>query len=123
MGLVPAMRSKAERQIASGLRTGWVALATFLGLIALSAALVVAFEHAIGVADDLNREDERQLVRRLLDRTMEGDVSAQLGLLNWNEAVVRVAAAPRNARAMAWVDHEFGAYAWQAFAKIGRAHV
>ena len=110
------MRSKAERQIASGLRTGWVALATFLGLIALSAALVVAFEHAIGVADDLNREDERQLVRRLLDRTMEGDVSAQLGLLNWNEAVVRVAAAPRNARAMAWVDHEFGAYAWQAFA-------
>jgi diguanylate cyclase (GGDEF)-like protein len=115
MGLVPARRSDAERQIASGLRTGWIALATFLGLIALSAALVAAFEHAIGMADELSRADERQLVRRLLDRTMESDVSAQLGLINWNEAVTHVAAAPRSTRDMTWVDREFGTYAWQAF--------
>jgi diguanylate cyclase (GGDEF)-like protein len=116
MGPVPATRSEAERQIASGLRTGWIALATFLGLIALSAALIAAFEHAVVVAGELAREDERQLVRRLLYRTMEGDVSAQLGLLNWNEAVDHVAAAPSHRRDMAWVDHEFGTYAWQAYA-------
>jgi len=43
MGLAHFRRHDAERQIATGLRTGWIALATFLGLIALSAALVAAF--------------------------------------------------------------------------------
>lgn len=112
---MPARRSDAERQIASGLRTGWVALATFLGLIALSAALVVAFEHAITVADDLSHQDERQLVQRALDRTMESEVSAQMGLINWDETIRRIDAAPHSAADMAWVDHEFGAYAFATF--------
>ena len=81
MGPIAARRFDAERQIATGLRTGWVALATFLGLIALSAALVLALQHAIAVADDLSRQDERQLVHRFLGRTMEADVSAQLGII------------------------------------------
>ena len=119
---MPARRSDAERQIASGLRTGWVALATFLGLIALSAALVVAFEHAITVADDLSHEDERQLVQRALDRTMESEVSAQMGLFNWDETIRRIDAAPHSAADMAWVDQEFGAYAWSTFA-VDRAFV
>ena len=112
---MPARRSDAERQIASGLRTGWVALATFLGLIALSAALVVAFEHAITVADDLSHEDERQLVQRALERTMESEVSAQMGLINWDETIRRIDQAPHSAADMAWVDHEFGTYAFATF--------
>jgi diguanylate cyclase (GGDEF)-like protein len=115
MGLVPARRSDAERQIASGLRTGWVALATFLGLIALSAALVVAFEHATAVADDLSHEDERMLVSRFLARTMESEVSAQMGLINWNESIAHIDAAPQSPPDMAWLDREFGSYAWLTF--------
>lgn len=115
MGIAAARRFDAERQIASGLRTGWIALATFLGLIALSVALVVAFEHAITVADDLDHEDERQLVQRSIERTMQTEVSAQMGLINWDEAVRRIDAAPHSATDMAWIDHEFGAYGWTTF--------
>ena len=115
MGLVPARRSDTERKIASGLRTGWIALGTLLGLIALSAALVLAFERALVVADDLARQDERQRVQRLLDRSMESAVGAQLGLINWNEAVMHAARAPSDRADMAWLDREFGTYAWQMF--------
>ena len=115
MGLPVARRFDAERQIATGLRTGWIALATFLGLIALSVALVIALQHAIAVADDLSREDERQLVHRFLDRTMEADVSAQLGIINWAEAVNHVNHAAGANRDMAWVDHEFGTYAYSTY--------
>ena len=66
MGLALSRHYDAERQIATGFRTGWVALATFLGLIALSVALFAAFEHAIVVADDLSRDDERKLVQRFV---------------------------------------------------------
>jgi diguanylate cyclase (GGDEF)-like protein len=110
-----ATRHDAERQIATGLRTGWIALATFLGLIALSAALVLALQHAIEVADDLSRQDERVLVQSFLDRTMEADVSAQLGIINWDEAISHVDAAASSAQDQAWVDREFGLYAYATF--------
>ncbi|WP_353230350.1 bifunctional diguanylate cyclase/phosphodiesterase [Novosphingobium sp.] len=108
---MPVRPSDAERQIASGLRTGWVALATFLGLIALSAALLLAFEHAATVADDLSRDDERQLVERFLARTMENAVSAQMGLINWDETIAHVDGAALSPRDMDWIDREFGTYA------------
>ncbi len=115
MGHVPSRLSDAERQIASGLRTGWIALATFLGVIALSVALVMALQHAISVADDLSREDERQLVERFLGRTMEADVSAQLGIINWDEAISHVDGAAGANPDMAWVDREFGTYAYATY--------
>jgi len=119
MGLAHFRRHDAERQIATGLRTGWIALATFLGLIALSAALVAAFEHAIVVADDLARDDERQRVQRFLARAMEADVAAEMGLINWDEAARRVRdhamAKRRSARDTGWLDREFGHYAWTTY--------
>jgi len=110
MGLVPSRRTDAERQIATGLRTGWIALATFLGLIAVSAALVAAFEHGIATADDLSREDERQLVQRFVTRAMEAGVGAEMGLINWDEAVRHTG--PDGAADTAWLDREFGRYGW-----------
>jgi diguanylate cyclase (GGDEF)-like protein len=115
MGRPATRRYDAERQIATGLRTGWIALATFLGLIALSAALVLALQHAITVADDLSREDERQLVKRFLGRTMEADVSAQLGIINWDEAIRHVDRAAGGNQDMSWVDREFGTYAFATY--------
>lgn len=115
MVLAAARRYDAERQIATGLRTGWIALATFLGLIALASAQVLALQHAITVADELSREDERQLVQRFLHRTMEADVAAQLGIINWDEAIGHVDHASRSSRDMAWLDREFGTYAYGTY--------
>ncbi len=115
MGPIAFRRTEAERQIATGLRTGWVALATFLGLIALSVALMVALQHAIADADDLSREDERQLVQRFLHRSMEADVSAQMGLINWDEAISRVDRVLASPGDRAWVDREFGRYAFSTY--------
>ena len=115
MGATAARRLDAEQQIATGLRTGWIALATFLGLIAVSAALVLALEHAIVVADDLARDDERQLVKRFVARTMEADVTAQQGILNWDEAIRHIERAAATPADGAWVDREFGTYAYATY--------
>ena len=123
MGLALSRHYDAERQIATGFRTGWVALATFLGLIALSVALFAAFEHAIVVADDLSRDDERKLVQRSLASAMETEVGAEMGLINWDEAVRHVGAASDLApeqiqirtRDTAWLDREFGRYGWTTY--------
>jgi diguanylate cyclase (GGDEF)-like protein len=124
MGPAPIRRFDAERKIATGLRTGWIALATFLGLIALSVALMIALEHAIEVADDLSRDDERQLVQRFLSRAMENEVGAEMGLINWDDAARHISAvgparpgtqAPAPSADMAWLDREYGHYAWTTY--------
>ena len=112
MTLLPTRPGEAERQIAAGLRTGWIALATLMGLMALSVALFVAFAHAMAVADDLSREDERVLVQRFVDRSMVAAIGAQMGLLNWNEAVARVDAVEAGQPDRGnWLDRQFGDYA------------
>jgi diguanylate cyclase (GGDEF)-like protein len=123
MGPAPIRRYDAERKIATGLRTGWIALATFLGLIALSVALVIALEHAITVADELSREDERHLVQRFLSRAMENEVGAEMGLINWDDAARHISAVghrrpdtPAPTADMAWLDREYGHYAWTTYA-------
>lgn len=113
MGTPVRPRVNAERQIVAGLRTGWITLAAFLGLIAVSAGLTL--EHAIAVADDLSRADERQQVNRFFARTMEADVSAQLRIINWDEAFRHIEHAATAGHDMAWVDHEFGTYAYATY--------
>lgn len=114
MGSGPSNRRAAERQIASGLRTGWIALATFLGLIALSAALVLAFEHAVHVADDMSRLDERALVHRYLNRMLEASAAREIGIAEWQDAVDHLGA-PDSAANRAWLDGQIGAYATNAY--------
>ena len=115
MGPLSSKRRDAERLITRGLRTGWIALATFLGMIALSAALMLAFEHAVQVADDLSRQDERALVQRYLDRVLESDATKQTGLASWQDSVDQIQAADSPQRT-AWLDREFGTYAHNAYA-------
>jgi diguanylate cyclase (GGDEF)-like protein len=120
MGLAPSLQNDAERQIATGLRTGLIALATFLGLIALSVALILAFRHAIVIADDLSREDERQLVQRFVTRSMEAEIGSEMGLLSWDEAIGHLQADLTRpdgtpTRDSLWLDREFGHYAWATY--------
>ena len=56
------MHDASVRPAVRGLRTGWIALATLIALIALSAALVAAFTRSTRIADELARDDERVLV-------------------------------------------------------------
>ena len=104
MGLGLTKRTHAARRVASGLRTGWIALATFVALIAFSGALVAAFSHSTRVADDIARADEQELVRRYLHRAVLDTMGLQASQLSWDEAA-------RNAGTgfdRAWADAEFG---------------
>ncbi len=132
MSTAPSRRYDAERQIATGLRTGWIALATFLGIIALSVALMIAFNHAIVVADDMSRDDERQLVQRFLADAIKAKVTSEIGSIIWDEAVSHIQASAGTSAAAggvatnatsgrpsdsadAWLDREFGIYAWVTY--------
>jgi len=97
--------------MANGLRTGWIALATFLALIALSGALVAAFNHSTRVADDLARDDERILAQRYLDRTMASIVGAEKVQLTWDDAM-RHAVLTDDAT---WSNYFLGQFFWQNF--------
>jgi len=127
---LPSWQIDPERQIATELRTGWIALATFLGLIALSVALIFAFQHAITTADDLSANDERDLVRRYVTRAIEADVDAEVGVVNWDDSVVHSqtpdfldprmlpAAYNNNQPTTAdtiWLDRQMGHYAWATY--------
>ncbi|MFM9936371.1 MAG: putative bifunctional diguanylate cyclase/phosphodiesterase [Novosphingobium sp.] len=90
------------------MRTGWVALATFLALIALSAALVAAFTRSTHIADELAREDERVLVTRYIDQLGSSIVSAQKVQLTWDDAMRHAVLADDEA----WADHFLGDFVW-----------
>ncbi|MCW1381249.1 bifunctional diguanylate cyclase/phosphodiesterase [Novosphingobium sp. KCTC 2891] len=97
--------------MADGLRTGWVALGTFLALVALSGALVAAFNHSTRVADDLAREDERVLARRYVDRAMRAFVATQKVQLTWDDAMN--GAVLRDD--VAWSNYYLGQFFWNNF--------
>lgn len=106
MGLGLIKRADTARRMVESLRTGWVALATFLALLAFSGALVGAFSHSTRVADDLARTDERALVARYIARVSASSVLAQQSLLSWDETVKRT----RPVVDKDWVDREFGQF-------------
>ena len=97
--------------MAEGLRTGWVALATFVALLSLSLALVATFNHSTGVADDLAREDERGLARQYLDRAMRDFVATQKVQLTWDDAMHNAVLGDN----VAWSNYYLGAFFWNNF--------
>lgn len=112
MGFAARKSYDAERQIATGVRTGWVALATFFGLVALSLILIGALKHAIDGADDLVRSDERQLVQRFLMRSLESEAVENSGLFKWDDAVIHAQLLDSP-----WLDREFGDYSLESHEK------
>ena len=108
MGLGVIRQATAARPVLRGLRTGWIALATFLALLALSALLVAAFTRSTHIADELAREDERLLVARYLDQLGSSIVSAQKVQLTWDDAMRHAVLADDEA----WSDHFLGDFVW-----------
>lgn len=87
MGLALSLRPDNGRRVAGTAGASWIVAATFLALLALSAALVAAFAHSTQVADDLARADERRLVERYMDRTAVQLLQGQKLQLMWDDAV------------------------------------
>jgi diguanylate cyclase (GGDEF)-like protein len=68
----------------------WVATATFLALLALTAALVVAFRDSTRIADRFTRLEEQRLVERFVHRTTRQMLNAAMLHLTWDDAVTRL---------------------------------
>ncbi|WP_225008480.1 putative bifunctional diguanylate cyclase/phosphodiesterase [Novosphingobium percolationis] len=97
--------------MAHGLRTGWVAFATFVALLSLSVALIAAFNHSTSVADELAREDERGIAQQYLDRAMRDFVATQKVQLTWDDAMRKAVLADDTN----WSNHYLGAFFWNNF--------
>lgn len=108
MGLDLISRGSGARRSVRNLRTGWIAFATFLALIALSALLVAAFSRSTRIADELAREDERMLVTRYLDQLGSSIVAAQKVQLTWDDAMRNAVLSDNEA----WADHFLGDFVW-----------
>ena len=111
-GDTAASRTRARaRRVAGRARNGWIVLATFLAVLALSGAMMAAFEHSVRIADDLSRVDERQRVSRLFGRQMRASVEAQRVQVTW-DAAMRNAVLASNPR---WQDTYLGGFFWNNF--------
>ena len=108
MGLDNITLGSAARSSVRNLRTGWIALATFLALIALSALLVAVFSRSTRIADELAREDERVLVTRYLDQLGSSIVAAQKVQLTWDDAMRNAVLSDNEV----WANHFLGDFVW-----------
>lgn len=108
MGFGQVRCRSRTRSTVRGLRTGWIALATFMALIALSVALVAAFTRSTHIADELAREDERVLVDRYIDQLGSSIVAAQKVQLTWDDAMRHAVLADDEA----WANHFLGDFVW-----------
>lgn len=108
MGLDQVSRGSAARSSVRNLRTGWIALATFLALIALSALLVAVFSGSTRIADELARDDERVLVTRYIDQLGTSIVAAQKVQLTWDDAMRNAVLSDNET----WANHFLGDFVW-----------
>ena len=108
MGLGVIKHDASVRPAVRGMRTGWIALATLLALMALSAALVAVFTRSTRIADELARDDERVLVARYLDQVGSSIVSAQKVQLTWDDAMRNAVLSDNEA----WANHFLGDFVW-----------
>lgn len=89
-------------------RTGWIVGATFAALLALSAALMAAFNHSVHVADAFTRTDEREMVQRYLDGRVRTVIIGQTGQVVWDDSMHHAVLATD----IAWMDRELGMFPW-----------
>lgn len=107
MGKGPST-SAGRRHNTGGSNAGWIVVATFLALVALTAALVAAFRNSTDIADKFAREEEQHLVERFLERSERQILEAGKLQLVWDDAVIRL----RAPDAKVWSRDFIAGYFW-----------
>lgn len=108
MATYPPLQTRRARHIAGASSAGWIVAATFLALLALTAALIAAFLNSTSMADNLARQEERRLVERFIQRNQNQLVNANKLQMTWDEAVVKLNAPD----AEAWARNFLAGYFW-----------
>ncbi|MCY1672357.1 bifunctional diguanylate cyclase/phosphodiesterase [Novosphingobium sp. SL115] len=86
-------------------------MATFLALLALTAALVVAFRNSTRIADDLTHAEEQRLVERFVKRTERGLLEGAKLQLIWDDAVTNLNAS----NPLEWTHYFISGYFWDSY--------
>lgn len=84
------LRRRALRQHSGAVGVRWIVIATFIALLALTAALVAAFRNSTDIADEMARVEERRLVERFVARTSKQLLDTARLQVTWDEAVVKL---------------------------------
>lgn len=90
MGTGPFIGQRRLRQETGASSAWWIVAATFLALLALTAALIAAFRNSTAIADEFARTEERRLVERFVERTGEQLLEANLLQMQWDDAVTKL---------------------------------
>ncbi|NLR70706.1 bifunctional diguanylate cyclase/phosphodiesterase [Novosphingobium sp. ERN07] len=107
MGKGP-VASAGKRHDTGAANVGWIVVATFLALLALTAALVAAFRNSTDIADRFARAEERRLAHRFVERSERQILEAAKLQLVWDDAVVRLNAPG----AESWARNFIAGYFW-----------
>ncbi|WP_298288474.1 bifunctional diguanylate cyclase/phosphodiesterase [Novosphingobium sp.] len=107
MGKAPSTNA-ARRHATGGANAGWIVVATFLALVALTAALVAAFRNSTDIADQFAREEEQHLVQRFLERSERQILETGALQLVWDEAVTKLRAPDAEVWARDYIAGYFG---------------
>ncbi|MFY7836376.1 MAG: bifunctional diguanylate cyclase/phosphodiesterase [Novosphingobium sp.] len=107
MGKRPVANA-GRRHDSGAANVGWIVVATFLALLALTAALVAAFRNSTDIADQFARAEERRLAHRFVERSERQILEAAKLQLVWDDAVVRLNAPG----AESWARNFIAGYFW-----------
>lgn len=111
MGIRFALQLGAGRRDSRASGAGWIVIATFLALLALTAALIAAFRNSTDIADELARNDERHLVTHYLERQASQIVATERVQLIWDDAMRHAVLGIDPV----WTDKYFGEFFWSNF--------
>ncbi len=84
------IRRLGVRQQSAAASVRWIVFATFIALLALTAALVAAFRNSTDIADEFAQVEERHLVERFVGRTSKQLLDTARLQVAWDEAVVKL---------------------------------
>lgn len=101
-------RRRGLRQHSGAASVRWIVIATFIALLALTAALVAAFRNSTDIADEFARVQERRLVERFVDRTSKQLLDTNRLQVTWDEAVVKL----NGPDVAAWSQTYLSGYFW-----------
>lgn len=102
------MRRAVLRHQQGAAGAAWIVVGTFLALVALTTALVVAFVNSTSLADRFARQEEQRLVQRFVERSERQLLETNRLQITWDEAVVTL----NSPQAETWARNYLAGYFW-----------